>query len=185
LWKVFDVSTNPIVLFDEERLCVDTNPALCELLGRPHDDIVGLKLDDFMTPQARSTMIAEWSDQWTTGGWDRDSEVIRSDGTVIRVQCAMRTGDVPGHHLGVAVMLAMPVDDVPPGSGTPEALTPRESEVVKLVALGRTSPEIAEELVISTATARTHVANAMAKTGARTRAQLVATALANRKVAGF
>ena len=42
---------------------------------------------------------------------------------------------------------------------------------------GETGPEIAEQLHISHATVRTHVRNAMAKVGARSRAHLVAKAL--------
>jgi DNA-binding NarL/FixJ family response regulator len=53
------------------------------------------------------------------------------------------------------------------------ALTERESEVVALVAHGLTNTEIAAELVLSPATARTHVSRAMIKLGARDRAQLV------------
>ncbi|MBV9795566.1 MAG: response regulator transcription factor [Actinobacteria bacterium] len=53
------------------------------------------------------------------------------------------------------------------------ALTEREREVVALVALGLTNEEIAAELVLSPATARTHVSRAMVKLQARDRAQLV------------
>jgi DNA-binding NarL/FixJ family response regulator len=52
-------------------------------------------------------------------------------------------------------------------------LTDREREVVGLVARGLTNAEIAEELVLSPATARTHVSRAMIKLNARDRAQLV------------
>jgi DNA-binding NarL/FixJ family response regulator len=52
-------------------------------------------------------------------------------------------------------------------------LTEREREVVALVALGLTNDEVAAELVLSPATARTHVSRAMVKLGARDRAQLV------------
>jgi DNA-binding NarL/FixJ family response regulator len=52
-------------------------------------------------------------------------------------------------------------------------LTERETEVVALVAQGLTNDEIAVELVVSPATARTHVSRAMVKLGARDRAQLV------------
>jgi DNA-binding NarL/FixJ family response regulator len=58
----------------------------------------------------------------------------------------------------------------------PEALsvlTEREREVLSLVARGLTNHEIATELVISPATAKTHVSRAMMKLGARDRAQLV------------
>ena len=59
---------------------------------------------------------------------------------------------------------------IPP---TMSVLTERESEVVALVAQGLTNDEIATELVISPATARTHVSRAMVKLQARDRAQLV------------
>jgi DNA-binding NarL/FixJ family response regulator len=52
-------------------------------------------------------------------------------------------------------------------------LTDREREVVALVAQGMTNDEIAAELVVSPATARTHVSRAMVKLHARDRAQLV------------
>jgi DNA-binding NarL/FixJ family response regulator len=52
-------------------------------------------------------------------------------------------------------------------------LTAREREVVGLVAMGLSNGEIAEELVLSPATARTHVSRAMVKLGARDRSQLV------------
>jgi len=54
-----------------------------------------------------------------------------------------------------------------------EVLTDREREVVALVAQGLTNDEIAGELVVSPATARTHVSRAMVKLHARDRAQLV------------
>ncbi|MGO1974165.1 MAG: response regulator [Propionibacteriaceae bacterium] len=52
-------------------------------------------------------------------------------------------------------------------------LTDREREVVGLVGLGLNNAEIAERLVLSPATARTHVSRAMIKLQARDRAQLV------------
>jgi DNA-binding NarL/FixJ family response regulator len=52
-------------------------------------------------------------------------------------------------------------------------LTGREREVVALVAMGLSNNEIAERLVVSPATARTHVSRAMGKLHARDRAQLV------------
>jgi DNA-binding NarL/FixJ family response regulator len=52
-------------------------------------------------------------------------------------------------------------------------LTDREREVMALAAGGLSNEEIAERLVVSPATARTHVSRAMVKLGARDRAQLV------------
>jgi DNA-binding NarL/FixJ family response regulator len=56
------------------------------------------------------------------------------------------------------------------------SLTDREREVLALVATGSSNDEIAEELVISPATARTHVSRIMMKLSARDRAQLVVVA---------
>jgi DNA-binding NarL/FixJ family response regulator len=53
------------------------------------------------------------------------------------------------------------------------SLTDREREVVALVGEGLSNEEIAERLVVSPATARTHVSRAMVKLAARDRAQLV------------
>ncbi|MBT2397073.1 response regulator transcription factor [Streptomyces sp. ISL-100] len=54
-----------------------------------------------------------------------------------------------------------------------ETLTKRECQVAALVAHGLTNEEIAEHMVISPFTAKTHVSRAMIKLGARDRAQLV------------
>jgi DNA-binding NarL/FixJ family response regulator len=53
-----------------------------------------------------------------------------------------------------------------------DTLTAREREIAALVGEGLTNEEIAERLVISPATARTHVSRAMVKLNARDRAQL-------------
>ncbi|UOX88728.1 response regulator transcription factor [Amycolatopsis sp. FBCC-B4732] len=54
-----------------------------------------------------------------------------------------------------------------------DRLTDREREVLSLVAAGLSNDEIARELTLSPATAKTHVSRIMTKTGARDRAQLV------------
>ncbi|WP_461123755.1 response regulator transcription factor [Saccharothrix stipae] len=60
-----------------------------------------------------------------------------------------------------------------PNPGALRELTAREREILALVAAGMSNDEIAEHLVISPATSRTHVSRVMTKLGARDRAQLV------------
>jgi DNA-binding NarL/FixJ family response regulator len=61
----------------------------------------------------------------------------------------------------------------PPPSGDLDELTEREREVMALVGTGLSNEEIAGRLVVSPATAKTHVSRAMVKLAARDRAQLV------------
>ncbi|WP_159794256.1 response regulator transcription factor [Puerhibacterium puerhi] len=61
----------------------------------------------------------------------------------------------------------------PRGAWAGPALTPREAEVLGLVAQGMTNAEIAAELVVGVETVRTHVAAVLAKLQARDRTQAV------------
>jgi DNA-binding CsgD family transcriptional regulator len=61
-------------------------------------------------------------------------------------------------------------------------LTPREREITALLASGLDGREIAEQLVLSPETVRTHIRNAMERSGARTRAHLIAIALRERLI---
>ena len=62
--------------------------------------------------------------------------------------------------------------DAPPVRGL-DQLTAREREVVGLIATGLSNEEIARQIYVSLSTVKTHAARAMAKLGARDRAQLV------------
>jgi DNA-binding NarL/FixJ family response regulator len=73
----------------------------------------------------------------------------------------------------VIAELASQPDPGLPGPEQLEELTPREREVMALVATGLSNDQIAEHLVVSRATAKTHVSRALSKLRARDRAQLV------------
>jgi DNA-binding NarL/FixJ family response regulator len=64
----------------------------------------------------------------------------------------------------------------PPASSALEELTDREREVMALAGSGLSNEQIADRLVVSVATAKTHVSRAMVKLGVRDRAQLVVVA---------
>jgi DNA-binding NarL/FixJ family response regulator len=59
------------------------------------------------------------------------------------------------------------------GAGGPDELTPREAEVLRLIAAGQSNREIARALFVSEATVKTHVNRIFAKTGSRDRAQAI------------
>jgi DNA-binding NarL/FixJ family response regulator len=82
------------------------------------------------------------------------------------VRAAVR-GDV---HLGPAVARELTASLRAPQVGA-VTLTPREREVLALIADGRSNREIAKALVVSERTARTHVSNILAKLGLASRTQ--------------
>ena len=67
-------------------------------------------------------------------------------------------------------------DTAPAGPGLapgPDGLTPREVEILRLIARGMTNPEIAAQLFLSNHTIKTHISRIFAKTGSRDRAAAI------------
>ena len=74
----------------------------------------------------------------------------------------------------LAAAARAPVTSEPPGAAPADGeLTPREAEVLRLIAAGQSNREIARTLFVSEATVKTHVNRIFAKTGSRDRAQAI------------
>jgi DNA-binding NarL/FixJ family response regulator len=106
---------------------------------------------------------------------------LTKDASAEEIETAIKAVGAGRTHLDPAVqerLVAALVDRSAPGSGDPapalpDDLTPREAEVLKLIADGLSNSEIAERLVVSGATVKTHVNRIFSKIGARDRAQAV------------
>jgi PAS domain S-box-containing protein len=179
--SAFHQSRNAMVLVDADRQIVDVNPAFARLLGRPRPALIRHRIFEFLADGPLATP-REWHETIARRRFAGDAVLVAADGGRVAVQWGASTEVVTGHRLVLFVTLnssswggrLRPVKDPDPRS---PALSPREREVVRRVALGEAGPEIAAELGIANETVRTHVRNAMAKLGARSRAQLVAKAL--------
>jgi PAS domain S-box-containing protein len=177
----FRRSKNPMVLVDEERVQVDVNRAYVRLLHRRRSDLIGRPLWEFVHggPLISNEEFRELLRQDEFIG---DAELDLPDGDTVRVHWAAHPEAITGRRLILFVALSTyrsgrhfrrEIDH----EQEPAPLSGRELEIVRLVAMGETGPEIAEQLHISHNTVRTHIHNAMVKTGARSRAHLVAKAL--------
>lgn len=70
----------------------------------------------------------------------------------------------------------------PNGARRPQVLSRREAQILELLSTGLTGEQIAERLVLSPETVRTHVRNAMSKLQARTRTEAVVKALEREEI---
>ncbi len=93
------------------------------------------------------------------------------------IRCAARGEEY------VSTRVAAGVDRLRRAAGG-DALNSRETEVLRLIALGHTSAEIAEKLHVSRRTVETYRARLHSKLGLRTRAELVQVALRRRLIGG-
>jgi PAS domain S-box-containing protein len=177
----FRDSRNAMVLVDDERRIVDVNGALLQLLGHRRADVVDRHMWDFVAGGPALTP-RQWATALARRRFSGEAEMVREDGTTVDVQWGATTELVTGRRLVLVVALSVSgrgrglrlAGDFAASGG---ALSDREREIVRLVALGATGPEIADELQISHNTVRTHLRNSMKRVGARSRAHLVAKAL--------
>jgi PAS domain S-box-containing protein len=177
-----------MVLVDGNRCFVEVNGAWLKLLGYRRGEMIGRPLFKFVVggPQLSA---AEWSELLATQKFTGEGRLVAADDTTVAVQYAATTEVVTGRKLVLVVTLTSSrwgprFRRRTPSERRPQLLSAREREIVRLVALGNTGPEIADELRITHDTVRTHVRNAMEKADARSRAHLVAKALGEGLVLG-
>jgi PAS domain S-box-containing protein len=183
LLTVFESSSHGMAIVDDARRYIRANSALGRLLEVDADELTGRSMTEFIPSDQREAALKRWQAFIAGGEFFGREEVVTAGGTLLVVHCAAVSADIRGQRVALDVKLDVqkhgedadsePSDDVPD-----LRLTPREREITQLLALGFTGSEIADHLVLSHETVRTHVRNAMRRAGARTRAHLVAMATA-------
>jgi PAS domain S-box-containing protein len=181
----FRQSRNAMVLLDDQRVQLEANGAYLKLLGYKSKDVLGRPFYEFTVdgPVPAQT----WAAAVARGEFTGERALVCAGGDTVTVQWGAHVEIVTGRRLVLVVALSTErlgrrFRRDPAPSGDDESLSGRESEIVRLVALGSSGPEIADELHIAHDTVRTHVRNAMEKVGARSRAHLVAKALGDGRV---
>jgi PAS domain S-box-containing protein len=181
-WTVFRRSRNPMALVDDDRIRVDVNPAWTRFWGVNREQAIGTSQDDAHDDEGLRHVRETWEQLRRTGQAMGEWDVHRPDGVVVRARFAAYRERITGRDLALVVTIGVTLDlPLPAVEGHPHAgleLTPRQREIVQLIALGHDSAEIADELVLSPETVKSHVRSAMIRTESRTRSQLVARAMA-------
>jgi PAS domain S-box-containing protein len=177
-WLLFEKSSNPVALLEEIRRFVDVNDAALAVLGQTRGAVIGRFSTDLMKAGERVEATRRWRVLAEPGEGSGRRTFVRPDGTEVEVRFAARIADIGERRLAVFVVEGTAPPTAPAADVTVANVTPREPEVIRLIAGGAATRDIAAELSISRETVRTHVRNAMRKLGVRTRAQLVAISLA-------
>ena len=174
-----------LVVDDDCRIAEASLPG-CRLLGLPRDEVVGQLLFDLLTPAGAQRLEGVWDAFHRAGGHVGPFEL--SDPTAASpIDISVTSSVLPGRHL-VLLAPSEAGDGLDHGDGdgarAGRGPTAREREILAMLAAGDTDAQIARRLDLSPATVQTHVRNAKAKLGARTRAQAVAVALRDGMIQG-
>jgi PAS domain S-box-containing protein len=175
-WTAFRRSANAMFVVGLDRRIVAVNDTGTALAGRSADALTGERMTALLDDPAEAPDDAIWRAQVLRGESFGRRRFRRPDGSTRVVDFAMRASGSGGTVLVLGVCIRNRAGGSEPAH-EPAPLTTREKEIVGRIALGEVTPEICAALHIAPDTVRTHVRNAMAKTGARTRAQLIAIAL--------
>ena len=176
-----------MALVARDRRYVQANEAVLELYKYRREEVIGSIAGHTVVGGDPAAADAEWEQLLQTNELYGERVITHGSGKLMRVSFAAHGTTVSGRWLALFVTLSAHVE--PGGTellGTLDSdgskafrpsLTPRERDVVRRVALGASTRRIAADLYLSPATVRSHVRNAMVKTNAHTRAQLVAIVL--------
>lgn len=139
-----------------------------DVVGEPFTAVV--QMEDTL---ARSIFAGNLA---TPGPHDRTVALLRPNRTTERVELsAVPLGDT--HHAVGMFGLAVPrTRQARARAGPQEALTPRQHDVLDLLADGASTDAIAAQLVLSPQTVRNHIRHVLKRLGARTRLEAVANA---------
>jgi PAS domain S-box-containing protein len=180
LKRLFDRSPIPMVIVDNERRYIEANRPARLAFRLSLAELRELRVDDLTPPEELPAMEAAHSRLLDTGCAVGSYEVALPDGSHLHVVYFGVANALPGLHLGAFTPAGWPdgeldiLDDDP---GPVPPLTPRELELLQLAAEGWSGPRIAEELVLSPGTVKTHFQNIYSKLGVRDRVAAVAKAM--------
>jgi PAS domain S-box-containing protein len=189
-----------VIATDADGVVSTWNTRAERLYGWAREEAIGRHIAELTVPSASRAVAEEIMDALRQGRtWQGSFRLRRKDGTTftafVKDSPILEDGKLVGI-VGVSIELSDPelvsaVRTVVDTSGNHNSnhngrkqrtLSPREREILGLLARGLTGEQIAERLVLSPETIRTHIRNAREKLGASTRVEAVTMALIAREI---
>ncbi len=171
-----DIVPSPTALLDEQGTIRWQNKASIALRGRR----VGKHFSDYVSPGDRQAARAVFERMLADGDSEELAvQVLNAEGGYVGLQGRWSVVSVrDGSKVVVVLSLGDERDPqpVPSTPGPAAELTGRQLEVLRLLAAGRSTAEIAVDLQLSPTTVRNHVANLLAALGVHSRLQAVVAA---------
>jgi DNA-binding CsgD family transcriptional regulator len=183
LRRAFERSQIPMLIVDNERRYTEANAPARLIFRMSLRELRQHRIDDLTAPADLPRLEHAWTELRERGAVSGRYFVTFTDASTLSVFFAALENVLPGQHLIVFMPADWPGDELeemqPEVSleADESALSPRQLDVLRLVALGANASEIAAELSISEATVRTHVKNVLQRLGAHNRAHAVAIAM--------
>lgn len=172
-----------MLMVDNERRYLAANAAARLTFRMTLAELRSRRIDDLTPPHMLTRLYERWERLMRFGAVSGPYDVALPDGTQPEVIYCACANALPGQHLIVFVPATWPGDELEvfddhlPPRPPLASLSPREQEVLSLIAAGFELQQIADELIISVNTVRTHTRNALRKLGANNRAHAIALAM--------
>jgi len=185
----FDAAPIGMALASPDGRWLKVNHALCELVGYTEGELLTIRFQDITHPDdlaadmALGVRLLAGEFSW----YQMEKRYIRKDGSVLWIHLSVSLVRDDDGTPAYSVAQILDIDERKrreleaeefrlqhPSAG---ALSPREREVLGLLAHGKTSAEVGVDLGVAEETVQTHVRRAMAKLDARSRTQAVASAI--------
>lgn len=164
-----------MLVVDDRRRFVDANRPARLAFRLSLAEMRTYTIEDLTPEYELETMEQAWAELMGSGCATGPYEVAIPDGDALDVVYHGLAGALPGVQVIAFAPAAWPEDELGALEGGSEAqLTPRELELLQLAADGSSGPDIADRLVLSHATVRTHFRNIYDKLGVSDRAAAVA-----------
>ena len=180
--RLFARSPVPMLLVDDDRRYVEANTSARLAFRRSLSELRSLRIEDLTPPYFIPVLTDAWARLKQSGCVAGHYDVAAPEETPMAFVYYAMADALPGLHLVVFAPAGWGEEELV-GDGAPShdrddpKLTHRELEVLELAADGHTAPMIAEELVLSTATVRTHFGNIYDKMRVGDRSAAVAKAM--------